>query len=78
MKVYRSQKRILVNIQPGNEFPETSDFNDIEGNAILFPVQFEDYKAEVSQAVGRYMIDKKFAFASFAAARSAEPVIVHA
>lgn len=75
MRVYRNQN-LTVLVQPGNEHPETSEFMTKEGDAVMFSVLFANNRAEVSDAVGQYMIDEKLAFKNLAAARANEPVIL--
>lgn len=76
MKVYRAQKNITVQVQPGTKHPETTAFLDAEKNPILFSVKFEDYAAKVIEPVGKYMIAENLAYPSLAAARDAEPRVV--
>lgn len=76
MKIYRAQRNILVQVQPGTEFPMNSAFMDATGHPILFSVKFEEHEAKVSDQVGRFMVDKKLAFKSLLAAKEAEPVVL--
>lgn len=78
MKVYRTQKSIFIHIQPGNEVPMNSEWKDTEGNAIMFSIIFVNHAAEVTNSIGRYMIDRGLAFKSLQAAEDAEPRIVSA
>lgn len=76
MKVYRTQKNITVQVQPGTKHPETAAFLDAEKNPILFSVLFENNVAKVIEPVGKYMIAEKLAYPSLTAAMDAEPRIV--
>lgn len=78
MKIFRAQRKILVQVQPGTEFPLNTAFMDTTGHPILFSVQFDEYEAKVPDQVGKFMIDKKLAFKSLLAAKEAEPMVLAA
>ncbi len=78
MKIYRAQRDIAVHVQPGTEFPLNTAFIDATGHPTLFSVKFTDYEANVSDPLGRFMIDKKLAFKSLLAAKEAEPMVLAA
>lgn len=62
MKVYQpgTRGRRLQFVQPGNEYP-TAQFLDENGKPRLFRVAFIEGRAEVSDELGQYMIDKGIA-----------------
>lgn len=78
MHIYRAEKEILVLVQPGKDYPENSDFVNGEGEATMFNVTFKKGRADVSGSVGSYMLEKKLAYKSVAAAIDARSVILHA
>lgn len=49
--------------QPGAEYP-VAHFLDAEGKPIMFSVKFIEGRAEVSNEVGQYLIDKGIAKSS--------------
>jgi hypothetical protein len=52
-----------IYVAPAKEDPSAtvSDWVDRDGNPITFPVIFRGGKAEVSDSLGRFLIDKKLA-----------------
>lgn len=71
MKIYSSSMygRGTIFVSPGADHPESSDWiqvrSDSEGRLVREPIQFavkfEEGVAEVSEELGRYMIDRKLA-----------------
>jgi hypothetical protein len=61
MKIYHTSPNMLVLVQPGNEFPDNTDWKDKEGNKTMFPVQFKAGIADVAGNLGKYMLDKGLA-----------------
>lgn len=55
-------KRVTL-AQPGAEYP-VSHFLDADGKPIMFSVTFTEGRAEVSNEVGQYLIDKGVAKSS--------------
>lgn len=65
MKIYQDYKDIhTVYVQPGNDVKECSEFFDSKGNALMINVIFKHGCAEVSDSVGKYMIDHNMARAT--------------
>jgi len=51
-----------IYVQPGNAHPETSDFLDSEGKAIMFEVEFiYGQTKDLPDNLARYMIDQGLA-----------------
>lgn len=63
MKIYRKHvgEKHRVFVQPGNDFPDNTDFVDGEGKPKMFTVEFVNGVAEVADNLGRYMVDNKLA-----------------
>lgn len=64
MKVYLTGERERVgyhylHVQPGNAFPDNTDWKDTEGTAIMFSIPFHNGVAEVADNLGQYLLDNE-------------------
>lgn len=65
MKVYKPSKynntAHTVFVQPGVDYPETSEWMDAENKPKLFQIFFRNGVAEVEDNLGHYLIDRQIA-----------------
>ncbi len=73
MKVFKNGNKVLddgklvtpakhiVHIQPGNDYPEVSEWKSKEGNSIMYSIEFKDGVADVDSKLASYMLEKGYA-----------------